>query len=99
MLVRNDAVFIGVLDGGWVQRLKAEEGTARAWPPLNALLGSATCAQDNSSLRRDSCVNSSQISRIPNTSSVASVLYASHACAPERMHKQQSIVCFCEAKV
>lgn len=31
MLVRSDAVFIGVLEGGWgVQRLKAEEGTARA---------------------------------------------------------------------
>lgn len=48
MLVRNDAVFIEVQEGGWAQRLKAEEGTARAWPPLNAPLGSATCAQDNS---------------------------------------------------
>lgn len=29
MLVRNDAVLRGVQAGGWLQRLKAEEGTAR----------------------------------------------------------------------
>ena len=46
MLVRSEAVLKGVVQGGWAAaRLKAEEGTARACgPPLNALLGSATCA-------------------------------------------------------
>ena len=30
MLVHSDAVLRGVLEGGWTQRLKAEEGTVRA---------------------------------------------------------------------
>lgn len=45
MLVRSEAVLKGVVQGGCAaERLKAEEGTARACGgPLKALLGSATC--------------------------------------------------------
>ena len=47
MLVRRDAVLRGVLEGGWAERLKTEEGTARACVPLKAWPSSAACMHRN----------------------------------------------------